>query len=92
VSPDGWLSEAIAYIGMMSILLAFLLETRDVLRSKQPLYLFMMAFGSGLLGIRAFLISEWAFLVLEIVWCAAAVVALVTLNKYAEQGQDEASS
>ena len=92
MSPDGWLSEAIAYIGMMSILLAFLLETRDVFHSKQPLYLFMMAFGSGLLGIRAFLISEWAFLVLEIVWCAAAVVALVTLNKYAEQGQDEASS
>ena len=74
MSPDGWLSEAIAYIGMMSILLAFLLETRDVLHSKQPVYLFMMAFGSGLLGIRAFLISEWAFLVLEVVWCAAAVM------------------
>ena len=92
MSPDGLLSEAIAYIGMMSILLAFLLETRDVLHSKQPLYLFMMAFGSGLLGIRAYLISEWAFLVLEVVWCAAAVVALVTLNKYGSNGENEASS
>ena len=69
LSPDGWLSESIAYIGMMSILLAFLLETRNVLHSKQPLYLFLMAFGSGLLGVRAFLIDEWAFLVLEVVWC-----------------------
>ena len=92
MSPDGLLSEAIAYIGMISILLAFLLETRDVLHSKQPLYLVMMAFGSGLLGIRAFLISEWAFLVLEVVWCAAAVVALMTLGKSAATPEDQASS
>ncbi len=92
MTADGLLSEAIAYIGMMSILLAFLLETRDVLHSKQPIYLFMMAFGSGLLGIRAFLISEWAFFVLEVVWCGAAVVALLTLSKYNAEGRDEASS
>ncbi|MBL6733854.1 MAG: hypothetical protein ISP84_04860 [Candidatus Poseidonia sp.] len=92
MSPDGLLSEAIAYVGMISILLAFLLETRDVLHSKQPLYLVMMAFGSGLLGIRAFLISEWAFLVLEVVWCAAAVVALLALGKSTATAEDQASS
>jgi hypothetical protein len=92
MSPDGLLSEAIAYVGMISILLAFLLETRDVLHSKQPLYLFMMAFGSGLLGIRAFLISEWAFFVLEVVWCGAAVLALVALSKSATTPADQASS
>ena len=92
LSPDGWLSESIAYIGMMSILLAFLLETRNVLHSKQPLYLFLMAFGSGLLGVRAFLINEWAFLVLEVVWCAAAVLALFSLTKSADGAEDEASS
>ncbi len=77
---------------MMSILLAFLLETRDVLHSKQPLYLFLMAFGSGLLGVRAFLIDEWAFLVLEVVWCGAAVLALYSLTKSTDTGEDEASS
>ena len=92
LSPDGWLSESIAYIGMMSILLAFLLETRNVLHSKQPLYLFLMAFGSGLLGVRAFLIDEWAFLVLEVVWCGAAVLALFSLTKSADDAEDEASS
>ena len=92
LSPDGWLSESIAYIGMMSILLAFLLETRNVLHSKQPLYLFLMAFGSGLLGVRAFLIDEWAFLVLEVVWCAAAVLALLALTKSADGAEEEASS
>lgn len=92
MSPDGLFSEAIAYIGMVSILLAFLLETRNVLHSKQPLYLFLMAFGSGLLGVRAFLISEWAFFVLEVVWCGAAVVAYMTLQKSRSQAGHEASS
>jgi len=92
ISPDGLLSEAIAYIGMLSILLAFLLETRNVLHSKQPVYLVMMAFGSGLLGVRAFLIEEWAFFVLEVVWCAAALVALIAVGKSPVLADEKASS
>ena len=92
MSPDGWLSEFIAYIGMMCILLAFLLETRNILHSKQPSYLILMAVGSGLLGVRAFLIDEWAFLVLEVVWCGAAVLALMSLGKSIASADEEASS
>ena len=92
MSPDGWFSQSIAYVGMLSILLAFLLETRNVLHSKQPLYLFLMAFGSGLLGVRAFLIDEWAFFVLEVVWCGAAVLALISLGKSIVSADEEASS
>lgn len=77
---------------MLSILAAFLLETRNVVHSKQPVYLFMMAFGSGLLGLRAFLIEEWAFLILEIVWCAAAVAALLAVGKSTISSEAEASS
>ena len=92
MSPDGWLSESIAYVGMMCILLAFLLETRNVLHSKQPTYLVLMALGSGLLGVRAFLIDEWAFFVLEVVWCGAAVLALISLGKSIASADEEASS
>jgi hypothetical protein len=92
VSLEGLLSEAIAYIGMLSILLAFLLETRNVLHSKQPIYLVMMAFGSGLLGVRAFLIEEWAFFVLEVVWCAAALVALIAVDNSPGSTDEKASS
>ena len=92
MSPDGWLSESIAYVGMMCILLAFLLETRNVLPSKQPIYLVLMAVGSGLLGVRAFLIDEWAFFVLEVVWCGAAVLALISLGKSIASADEEASS
>lgn len=80
MSPDGFFSEAIAYSGMILILGAFLLETRDVLDSKNKIYLLMMASGSGLLAIRALLIDEWAFLILEIVWCLAAILALIGLT------------
>ena len=36
MSPDGIASEAIAYVGMLCILLAFLLETRNVLPANKP--------------------------------------------------------
>lgn len=85
-------SEGLAYVGMMSILLAFVLETRGRLHSKQSVYLVLMAVGSGLLGVRAYLISEWAFLVLEVVWCGAAVVALKSATNPLTSDPAKASS
>lgn len=69
-------SETIAYLGMMLILSAFFLETRDILHSKEPTYLGLMALGSGLLAVRAYFIDEWAFFILEVAWFAAAVLGL----------------
>ena len=65
--------ELIAYIGMILILTAFFLETRDILQSKATPYLGLMALGSGLLAVRAYFIDEWAFLILEIAWFFAAI-------------------
>ena len=79
-------SEGLAYIGMISILMAFDLETRGKLHSKQTTYLVLMAVGSGFLAVRALLISEWAFLVLEVVWCGAALVALGMAKNRLETG------
>lgn len=75
------ITEIISYLGMICILVAFLLETRNVLGSKDSRYLSLMAIGSGLLAVRALLIYEWAFLVLEIVWCLAAIMALIKKNR-----------
>ena len=74
-------SEILSYIGMILILSAFLLETRNVLGSKDRIYLILMAVGSGLLAIRALLIYEWAFLVLEVIWCLAAIMAIVKCRR-----------
>ncbi len=74
-------SEMVAYAGMIMILTAFLLETRDVLHSKERTYLVLMALGSGLLAVRAYLIDEWAFFILEVAWLAAAALAQWQLVK-----------
>lgn len=75
------MSESIAYLGMLLILGAFVLETKDMLDSKNWIYLTMMATGSGLLAVRALLIHEWAFLILEVFWCLAALLALVNIRQ-----------
>ncbi|MDG1540972.1 MAG: hypothetical protein P8Q46_05435 [Candidatus Thalassarchaeaceae archaeon] len=72
-------SEAVAYMGMVLILSAFFMETRDILHSKAAPYLGLMALGSGLLAIRAYLIDEWAFFILEVAWFAAAVLGMWSL-------------
>ena len=73
-------SEMVAYAGMIMILTAFLLETRDVLHSKERTYLVLMALGSGLLAVRAYLIDEWAFFILEVAWFAAAALGLWSIG------------
>jgi hypothetical protein len=73
-------SELVAYAGMILILSAFFLETRDILHSKAAPYLGLMAVGAGLLAIRAYLIDEWAFFILEIAWFVAAVSGLWALR------------
>ena len=72
-------SEGVAYLGMMLILSAFFMETRDILHSKAAPYLGLMALGSGLLAIRAYLIDEWAFFILEVAWFAAAALGMWSL-------------
>ena len=66
-----------AYTGMLCILVAFVLETRGRLSSRGAPYLWLMIVGSGLLALRAAHTHEWAFLILEAVWCAAAAWALI---------------
>ncbi len=73
-------NEIVAYIGMMLILSAFFLETRNLLNSKEWPYLILMALGSGLLAVRAYLIDEWAFFILEIAWFAAAILGLWSIR------------
>ena len=77
-------SEAVAYAGMILILSAFVLETRGILQSKEFPYLALMALGSGLLAVRAYLIGEWAFLILEVAWFAAALLGVWSLIKHVD--------
>ncbi len=69
-------SSGLAYVGMLFILGAFVGETQGRMSSRGAAYLWLMTVGSALLAVRAAHMREWAFLVLELVWCLAAVWAL----------------
>ena len=77
-------SIILSWLGMLLILLAFILETQGRIHSRSKQYLVLMAIGSGLLLIRAVLIEEWAFSILELVWCLAAISGLVKPKPQAE--------
>ena len=66
-------SESFAFLGMFLILCAFFLETQSIIHSKASSYLLLMAVGSGILAIRAYLIEEWAFFILEVAWFITAM-------------------
>lgn len=74
-----------AYVGMALILAAFVLETRGQLDSRSLKYLLLMAIGSTILGVRAVHTGEWAFVVLELIWAGAAIVAIMTPVQQSEQ-------
>jgi hypothetical protein len=42
-----------------------------------------MAIGSGILAIRAYLIEEWAFFILEVAWFITAMLGFLTRFKTA---------
>lgn len=69
-------SSLLGYVGMICILTAFAMETRGMISSRGTRYLILMAFGSGLLGLRALHTWELAFLLLEAVWMTVALWAL----------------
>jgi hypothetical protein len=71
-------SEIVAFLGMFLILCAFFLETQSILHSKASSYLLLMASGSGILAVRAYLIEEWAFLILEVAWFLTAMSGFVS--------------
>ena len=85
------LSSTMAYSGMVCILAAFILETRGRLDSRGGVYLWMMTAGSALLAIRAGHMGEWAFLILEAVWCVAAITALLRPRSHVPFSPDATS-
>jgi hypothetical protein len=81
VMDIGLNSETVAFLGMFLILCAFFLETQNIIHSKSSSYLTLMAIGSGILAVRAYLIEEWAFFILEVAWFVTAVLGFLARPK-----------
>lgn len=71
-------ADIIATIGISILLIAFILNSRNLISADKKLYNILNIIGAALCGYSAYLISFYPFVVLETVW---AVVALISLFK-----------
>jgi hypothetical protein len=71
------LSSWIGSAGVTLLLLAFVLNLLNKLRSDSVAYLLLNIAGAGLAGVSSFLISFWPFVILEGVWVLASLVPLI---------------
>jgi hypothetical protein len=71
----------IGIIGVGLLLLAFVLNLARKLEERSPLYLVMNAAGAALAAWYAWAGDVLPFVVLELVWCGAALARLASLYK-----------
>lgn len=70
-------SEVIGSVGVGLILMAFLLNLAGKVSERHPLYLSMNIVGAGMACWYAWVGDSIPFVILEGVWCAAALARLV---------------
>jgi hypothetical protein len=67
----------IATIGVSLLLLAYVLDVTDTLADDSPWFFALNAIGAAMACYAALLIRFWPFVVLEGIWAAVSVVALL---------------
>lgn len=72
------IADIIATIGIGILLIAFILNTRNIIAADKKTYNILNIIGAGLCGYSSYLISFYPFVVLEAVWV---IVAALTLFK-----------
>ena len=70
-------SEVIGSIGVALLLIAFFMNLFGMLHSDSRMYQAMNAVGAAISCYASYLIGFAPFVVLEAIWCAAAVAAML---------------
>ena len=71
------LADVIATIGVSTLLVAFVLNIRNIISPNNRWYNILNIIGATLCGYSAYLISFYPFVILEAVWAAVAAIALL---------------
>jgi len=70
------ISDVLGSIGVTLLLIAFLLNLKNVVLPSNKWYIFLNIFGAALCGYSAYLINFYPFVILESVWVIAAFSSL----------------
>ena len=71
------LADIIATVGITILLIAFILNSINLIAANKPFYNLLNIIGAALCGISAYMISFYPFVVLEAVWSLVALIALI---------------
>ena len=75
------LSDIIASIGVIILLIAFVLNLSGKLSSKNKLYMLLNLIGAGACCYASYMVSFYPFVVLEGVWGTVALVSLLRVPR-----------
>lgn len=75
------LSDVLASIGVIILLIAFLLNLYKKLPANSRIYSFMNFIGAGICCFSSYLISFYPFIVLEAVWATFALVSFIKVPR-----------
>lgn len=71
------LSDLIASIGVILLLIAFFLNLRKMLSTESVTYSMLNIVGAGMCGFSSYLISFYPFMILEGIWVSVALYSLM---------------
>ncbi|WP_184550158.1 CBU_0592 family membrane protein [Mucilaginibacter sp. FT3.2] len=75
------ISDIIASIGVIILLIAFVLNLTDKLSAKSRAYMFLNLLGAGTCCYASYMVSFYPFVALEGVWGTVALVSLLRVPR-----------
>ena len=74
-------SDIIASVGVIILLIAFLLNLFKKIDTESKLYASMNFVGAGICGYSSYLISFYPFVILESIWAFVALLSLLKVPR-----------
>lgn len=71
----------IGFIGVFFILLAYILNTFEIIKKEHLVFILLNLFGASLACLASILMDYWPFIVLEGVWAFVSLIALIKYYK-----------
>jgi cytochrome bd-type quinol oxidase subunit 2 len=78
------ISDIIASVGVIILLIAFLLNLYKKISANSRAYCFMNFLGAALCGLSSYMISFYPFVVLESIWAGFAIVSFFKVPRGTE--------